>query len=245
MAKGYKARGGNPLNFKVVGGTTEPTNPKENMIWVDTNIPISSWEFSTVQPTGVTGRVWFKTSLVSSTPFNALKKNNLQVYPSAVMQYVDGAWLDKSAKIYQGGKWVNLARYIFNSGIVNEGGSWRSVISNGYITQDIDLPQQARKIFTHDEPVNVSGCTKATFVIKSSNPVYTYTEVGIYSESGYAASLTPIAFANSDTYAPDTDTELSFTIPSGVTQCYFGFGVNRVNTGTATTTLSVKSIKVE
>ena len=32
--------GSNPLNFKIVGGTTQPSNPVENMIWVQTSVDI-------------------------------------------------------------------------------------------------------------------------------------------------------------------------------------------------------------
>lgn len=38
--------GGAALNFKVMGGTAEPSNPKENTIWVNTNNPITGWQFS-------------------------------------------------------------------------------------------------------------------------------------------------------------------------------------------------------
>ena len=34
------------LNFEVVGGTVEPENPTENMIWVNTDVEISNWTFS-------------------------------------------------------------------------------------------------------------------------------------------------------------------------------------------------------
>lgn len=44
------AAGGTSLNFKVVGGTTEPTNHKENMIWVNTSNKITGWYFSATQP---------------------------------------------------------------------------------------------------------------------------------------------------------------------------------------------------
>ena len=146
-----------------------------------------------------------------------------------------------SGETYTVDKW-----YIFSKGEVKAGGSWNSTISGGYIVQDISIPKNGtRKIFTHSDPVNVSGCTKATFVIKSSAPVYSNTEVGIYRESGYAANITPIAFADIGIYETNTDTELSFTIPSGTTECYFGFGINRQGTGSATTTLRVKSILVE
>lgn len=42
--------GSNGLNFKVVGGTTQPTNPCENTIWVDTDIDITSWFFDDYNP---------------------------------------------------------------------------------------------------------------------------------------------------------------------------------------------------
>jgi hypothetical protein len=47
MAKGFKhgAGGANPLNFKVVGNP-QPQNPKENTIWVDTDVDITTYHFS-------------------------------------------------------------------------------------------------------------------------------------------------------------------------------------------------------
>jgi hypothetical protein len=249
MAKGFKhgAGGGNPLNFKVVGGTVEPTNPKKNMIWVNTNTSIHRWDFSSSEPqlvsksknllpklkqstdkdtsasglafafnsdgsitvngtsavsadiyfatsditlpagsyvfsgspanssfgnndmflknldtnvnfsrsyTGTTedkftlteetrirafcrvkadatvanltwqpmirkaneaagyvpfdatGHVWFLTDNANDLKFNALKKNALNVYPSAAKQYVSGAWKDVEAAVYLAGVWT-------------------------------------------------------------------------------------------------------------------------------------------
>lgn len=42
--------GGTSLNFKVVGGTTAPVNPKENTIWVNTDVKITSWHFGAEEP---------------------------------------------------------------------------------------------------------------------------------------------------------------------------------------------------
>ena len=44
--------GGGPagLNFEIVGGTTQPTNPKENMIWANTAEEITSWDISAELP---------------------------------------------------------------------------------------------------------------------------------------------------------------------------------------------------
>ena len=62
------------LNFTVIGGTTEPTSPSENMIWVNTSTTITSWTFSPNQPTGSEGMVWFMTNTSSPINFNALEK---------------------------------------------------------------------------------------------------------------------------------------------------------------------------
>ena len=104
--------GGASLNFKVVGGTAEPANPKENTIWVDTDIEITKWLFSATEPEEPSeGMVWFATDTSSSIQFNALKKNDFTVYPCGARQYVDGMWINKIAKIYQGGEWINLLLY--------------------------------------------------------------------------------------------------------------------------------------
>ena len=95
------------LNFEVFGGTSKPTNPKENTIWVNTNTDISEWVFSSEQPKKpVKGMVWFQTGTSATTAFNALKKNSVMVYPLYAKQYVDGAWVDRTAKSYQNGDWV-------------------------------------------------------------------------------------------------------------------------------------------
>ena len=255
--------GSNPLNFKVVGGTSAPANPKENTIWVNTSTKVTSWDFSASEPhrrsgnknllcypfwqttkteNGITftdnkdgtikangtasggnanfqclnwyegdynlvlqpgtytvsgcpsglgenvvvsvysiigetstyictsqngqsatftlakttiirvvcqilngasvsnvvfkpqiekgsvatsfvkgdatGQVWIETGTSSPVAFNALKKNGIEVYPISAYQYVNGAWVDKTAKSYQGGEWVDWIRdiYLYDKG---------------------------------------------------------------------------------------------------------------------------------
>ena len=110
MAKGFKhgaGGGGAALNFKVVGNP-QPEAPRENTIWVNTDVPIGAWYFSATQPENLNeGDVWFPTGTSSPVEFNALKKNGIQVYPLYAMQYVGGACVDVEAEIYQGGAWVD------------------------------------------------------------------------------------------------------------------------------------------
>lgn len=120
--------GGASLNYTVVGGTSAPSSPKENTIWVNTSTTITSHVFSAEQPTGSAGMVWFQVSTSSSVEFNALKKNVLQVYPLSAKQYVSGAWVDKTAMSYLDGIWVDWITWIYKNGdeCSDQTGGWTS-----------------------------------------------------------------------------------------------------------------------
>ena len=123
--------GGSGLNFKVVGNP-QPSSPAENTIWVNTDIPITSYVFSATEPTEpAEGMVWIKTDNSGPVEINALKKNQIQVYPVSVKQYVNGAWVDVVAKIYQDGTWKDLALWLFNSGDMCE------TVTGGWVATSI------------------------------------------------------------------------------------------------------------
>lgn len=137
MAKGFKhgAGGVSALNFKVVGGTSQPVNPKENTIWVNTETEISGWAFSATEPgSPVEGMVWIYTGKSSTVEFNALKKNCIQVYPISAKQYISGAWANVTAKSYQGGAWKDWIKYLYKMGdeCTNLTGGWVSVANLGF-----------------------------------------------------------------------------------------------------------------
>jgi hypothetical protein len=52
MAKGFKhgGGGGSDLNFRVLVGTAAPSSPKENDIWVNTDVKVDGWHFGTDEP---------------------------------------------------------------------------------------------------------------------------------------------------------------------------------------------------
>lgn len=117
MAKGFKhgaggtvnlGGGGVELNFEVVGNP-QPETATENMIWVDTDYPISEWEFNPNEPETMTeGMMWFQMDVSSTTPINALKENAILLYPIFAKQCVDGVWVEKAAKCSQGEEWVEI-----------------------------------------------------------------------------------------------------------------------------------------
>lgn len=287
--------GGTSLNFKVVGNP-QPASPKENIIWVNTNIPISSYHFGNEEPlvsdgneltlalqhdgvygtldgsivedsnyttkifhipTGARkvciridnysasnashtffdkdsvpvspfprqagyafidvpdnaayvvlavrnsetvsvtgayaeeGTVWISTSTSSTAPFNPLKKNNITVYPMSAKQYVNGAWVNKTAKTYQGGKWVDWIVYVVPSNTF----SWfTNNTVRGNVTKNNDNSVTVNCTSTN---YYVMAFTKETFDLTGFNKmIVTYT-----STSGYTMAAIGVATSTTGTEA--------------------------------------------
>ena len=131
--EGFGGGGSSSLNFKIVAYATEEelaaAQPKENTIGVVTTTPINGWSFNATEPTELMeGMVWFTTGTSSSVAFNAFKKNDIQVYPISAKQYISGTWVDKTAKSWQNGEWVEWIVYLYNEGDRCEDltGSWEA-----------------------------------------------------------------------------------------------------------------------
>lgn len=126
--------GGTHLNFKVVGGTTEPTNPKENVIWVNTNQKITAWAFAADEPVNpVDGMVWFIIGTPSIAEFNALKKNCIQVYPISAKQYSGENWNVVDIYVCKSNKWVSSETYLYYNGNEN------ALLTGGWVVVPDDL----------------------------------------------------------------------------------------------------------
>lgn len=165
--------GGSELNFTVVGGTSQPSSPATNTIWVNTSTSITSYVFSPAQPTGSAGVVWFKTLTTGSTSMNALKKNVITLYLNACNQYVSGKWVPKNAKLYTGNAWTQFAwervHLFINGDTCNSlTGGWKEVKSSGqtiYTTDtNITFTQTAASsrhatLYTNNT-VDITGYTK-------------------------------------------------------------------------------------
>ncbi len=136
MGIGFKHGGGyNPLNFKVVGGTTRPSNPIGNILWANTSVSISTWvihdlsSFPTegIQEGAIAIRAYFGDS---DRLINALKKNFMLFTLTYVEQFVSGSWVKVNAEIYLNGNWVevNPNRYLYYMG--NE----YTVLTGGWVS---------------------------------------------------------------------------------------------------------------
>lgn len=111
------ARGGGGLNLKVVGGTTQPANPQENTIWVNTTTGITGYVLSPTRPeNGTDGLVWLKTA-DTGVEINVGRKNAVLLHLASGMLHSGGKWLNINAFVYANNVWTQFAQeglMIFN-----------------------------------------------------------------------------------------------------------------------------------
>lgn len=141
--------GGAALNFRVVGNP-KPEAPRSNTIWVDSD-NITGYVFSAVKPeSAAEGTVWFPAGLSSSGAFNALRKNELMIYPLSAKQMSGGAWVSRSAQIYKDG-WVDFMMYLYKEGDQCEavtGGFVTHLISGEYGDPAVEFLEDRIKLTT-------------------------------------------------------------------------------------------------
>ena len=108
--------GGGGVNYQVVGNP-QPSNPKGNIIWINTNVKITGHYLQPTQPDNMQpGEVWISTGTTSLVTFNALKKNTVMVCPISAKQMQSGKLVDVTAKSWLNGKWVDWITYLFKNG---------------------------------------------------------------------------------------------------------------------------------
>lgn len=111
-------QGGAGLNFKIVGGTAQPASPKENTIWINTDLEITGWAFDTESPNYLsTGGIWLKTAQNGNAKMNIVKKNTIFVSFLYAFQWNGTAFVSKKAKLYANGKWVEMGAIFYADGV--------------------------------------------------------------------------------------------------------------------------------
>lgn len=111
--------GGSGLNLKVIGGTTQPTNPREGTIWVNTSAVKPDYILSDNQPgSHSSGLVWVELGSDGVTlPVD--KKGTLAITLAGCAVYSGSTWENVDAWVYTGGKWVQFSStvvYLYNRG---------------------------------------------------------------------------------------------------------------------------------
>lgn len=143
--------GGIKLPFRVIGGTTQPSNPKDGTIWVKTSVPITRTEFANgTWASGGVGLTFLAGTLGGSNPTGtnstvwAINKNTgaskyvlkITLTGCKQVQGSTGNWVNLDAYRYYGGTWVQFSRY--------------NVIPEFTYTGDYEIVNDS------DEPITVS-----------------------------------------------------------------------------------------
>lgn len=76
--------------------------------------------------------VWIQNGTADLGAFNALKKNEIRVYPIKASQYIGGAWVEKSAEMYRNGAW---GKWIEDLWLI-ENGNLKTTIAKQYADSD-------------------------------------------------------------------------------------------------------------
>lgn len=198
--------GGGGLNFKLVGGLTQPTDPAENTIWVNTDFEVTGYVFSTAQPTDLTeGMIWVYTGTSSHVAFNALKKENIQVYPILAKQVISGALVDVEVQSYQNGEWVEWVDYIVNNGVTDynfsvidktwnagnsDGGNSTTVTQqDGYISVKGQKAGYGAAYVEKDLTGKKSITIEGTFPVNANSLLAVWSSVGAYVTANMVASV--------------------------------------------------------
>ena len=169
MAKGFKmGDASSPLNFKVVGNP-QPVTPKENTIWVSTDVAITSYIFDTTQPTNPTeGMVYLGLATSTDVEFNAIKKNGINLRPASCKQYAGGTWLPMNAYIYIDGNWVQFAKatdYLFKDGMFNPRLCPNGMQTSSYVwIHEGCIHSQERSVFYFNDLIDLTQVSRITVV---------------------------------------------------------------------------------
>ena len=124
MGIGFKhgSSGGGALGITVVPGTTRPSAPGENTIWVNSDSALVSWVISPVQPNGTPGQFWIETDPESEMDIIVSSgKNIIVVRLRSVYEYTaNDGWVERDAEVYHDGAWSELKPYFY---LYNKGNS--------------------------------------------------------------------------------------------------------------------------
>lgn len=244
--------GGTDLNFTIVGGTTQPENPKENTIWVNTDQEITGWSISSSSPNNsIDGIVWITYNITGEKIFNALSDNVIALCPVLAKQRISGAWVSKTIKIYQNNTWAVFFENPLTNGVPTavflSGGSTKvsgttnsetfHTFSSSRLSLNVD--GASSHVFKTNKTFDLRGVNKIsvdgyTALANSSGNSTTTTSapltVSLMDGSGVVASATYYPKSTSTSWDGNEYFKLTLDVSSKGSQlnnCYFRFGMSR------------------
>lgn len=232
--------GGVNLNFAIKNYASEsdfPAVARENTIGVITTVPVTAYAISASQPSSPKeGMLWILAGPVGGASLAVTAKNPIVVYPGSTRQYVDGAWVTKTARIYQGGEWKPWLMTLIpdpaysasawsksNLSITNQNASMLFQCSSMYGTQT------AYGLKAVDVTAYSTMKIQCTFTQDTGNGNTTHFRVGLFSSMS-ANALVSGAYKTSNTNGQEISVNTSYDVSNLTGKYYFGF-VYHTNSG--------------
>lgn len=245
---------GGGLAFTVVGGTTQPSNPSENTVWVNTSTAIKNVYAQVYAPANpVVGDVWVNTWVALDGNGNPIVSDPLtmtvaespfiRITASSGKQWNGMGWVQYPTKVYKNGAWSPDVLIILNAG------SWGTFGQPTKIFQtNMEITgTNAAKYFTFENGDLLyqypSSSTTVPFRAYIETPIdvspYNTMKVISYKAKGgsrWAFLNSSVSGGNSsyaESYATEkmtggtsaSPTETNLDISSASGQMYFGIGV--------------------
>ena len=110
--------GGGGGELTIVGGTSRPSNVKDNAVWVNTDADITSYYLSASEPENPTeGTLWVALSDESNAEMSVpLGDEWMTICVSRASLYVNGEWHTLDSRMYVNGEWRNPELLLYERG---------------------------------------------------------------------------------------------------------------------------------
>ena len=219
------------INYSIVNSVTESSNPTENMIWIETNVEITKHIFSKNEPKNpIEGMVWIYLSDNSNVSFHTLNINGREfdeVYPISAQQYVGGIWVDKTAKIYQGGEWIEWwTGYIYVNGKFKHISGFTptsATVSNSGAILTIETQGNVFSCAYSNEAVDLTGVSEIDVYFEEGSKSYNDINQGVCISDSHLAVNTKGNLAFSQYPSESFSGKVTVNVETINREAYIGF----------------------
>lgn len=201
-----------PFNFEIVGGTTEPVNPADNTIWINTGVTIGEWQLAYSEPATRTdgnklaaGDVWLLLSTKSNVSISLSRKFYIQACIIGAYQWDGSVWIPCEFAGYVDGEWKTTVLLYYSPTDGVYGGDWlfsRSDTSNK-TTERIN-------VYADHDPIDISIAIGLT-PIDVTNLTTVYINISAFARSSDSATRNYVGLTDNRT---DVTTDGLFYIKS-------------------------------
>ena len=233
--------GGIILPFRVVGGTTQPSNPTDGTIWVKTSLPFTHFEFGLTwstanvgtvvvtgtlggpNPTGSQKVVWAFSNKVGGIPYC----EKITLTGCKQVQGSTGNWVDLDAYVYYNGSWTQFSattKWIIKDGtcLIDPVSNYNATLAQSGTNYKISAPSGGKSVAVNFECNNMAGRTVNITV--TSAQVYpnqsTYYSGVLVNTAQATSGSKPAYVALTKMPTSSTSTTYTLKIPDSFTSGY-------------------------